>query len=176
MVHQWRAKLTKREQWHGSWGVRADGCTRRIKQWPLPKDLLARIEAHRSNLYFRSSISREHHITDNNRGLWLVLHKRPYSRPVIIDIDAATYFGADTQTGIPRQVRILHCGDPCLLKYFLTTALTGVLSQKLDDKLFDLATRMRTAGHATEENERELNNIDIALMETLLLLLYIYTP
>ena len=29
-------------------------------------------------------------------------------RPVIIDIDAATYFGADTQAGIPRQVRILH--------------------------------------------------------------------
>ena len=55
-------------------------------------------------------------------------------RPVVIDIDAATYFGADTQAGIPRQVRILHCGDPRLLKSFLTTALTGVLSQKLDEK------------------------------------------
>ena len=50
----------------------------------------------------------------------------------------------------------------------MTTALTGVLSQKLDDKLFDLATRMRTVGHTTEENERELNNIDIALTEILL--------
>ena len=29
-------------------------------------------------------------------------------RLVLIDIDAATYFGADTLEGIPRQVRILH--------------------------------------------------------------------
>ena len=89
-------------------------------------------------------------------------------KPVIINLDAATYFGADTQAGVPRQVRILHCGDPCLLKSFLTTALTGFISQKLDVKIFDLATRMRTSGHATEENERELNNIDIALTEILL--------
>jgi hypothetical protein len=37
-------------------------------------------------------------------------------RPVIIDIDAATYFGADTLDEIPRQVSILHCGDPRILK------------------------------------------------------------
>ena len=63
---------------------------------------------------------------------------------------------------------ILHCTDPRILKISLTAALAGVLSQKLDDKVFDLAAQMRTAGHATEENERELNNIDIALTEILL--------
>ena len=89
-------------------------------------------------------------------------------RPVLIDLDAATYFGADTHKGIPRQVRILNCGDPRLLNSFLKTALARVTSQKLDDKLFDLATRMRAAGHVTEEHEQELNTIDIALTEILL--------
>ena len=37
-------------------------------------------------------------------------------RPVIIDIDAVTYFGADTHAGITRRLRILHCGDPHILK------------------------------------------------------------
>ena len=89
-------------------------------------------------------------------------------RLVLIDIDAVTYFGAGTLEGIPRQVRILHCRDPRIIKRLLTAALAGVLSHNLDDKVFDLATRMRTAGHATEENEREINNIDIALTEILL--------
>jgi hypothetical protein len=90
------------------------------------------------------------------------------NRPVLIDIDVATYFRADTLEGVPRQVRILHCGDPPILKALLTAALARVLSKKLDDKVFDFATRMRNSGHATEENERELNNIDIALTEILL--------
>ena len=66
------------------------------------------------------------------------------------------------------HVAILHCGDPRILKKYLTAALVGVQSQKLDDKVFDLATRMSTAGHTTEENKREINNIDIALTEILL--------
>ena len=37
-------------------------------------------------------------------------------RPVVIDVDAATYSGADTMEGVPRQLRILHCGNPRLLK------------------------------------------------------------
>ena len=53
-------------------------------------------------------------------------------RPVLIDIDPATYFGSDTVEGVPRQVRILHCGDPWLLKQLLIAALTGVQNQKLE--------------------------------------------
>ena len=41
-------------------------------------------------------------------------------------------------------------------------ALTGVLNQKLDEKLFALAIQMRTRGHVTYNDESYLNSIDVA--------------
>ena len=79
-------------------------------------------------------------------------------RPVLIDIDVATYFGSDTVEGVPRHVRILHCGDPRLLKTFLIAALTGVWNQKLDDNFVYLVARMRVKHHATDDDKRDLNS------------------
>ena len=64
-------------------------------------------------------------------------------RLVLMDIDAATYFGEDTVEGVPQQVSILHYRDPRLLKTNLTViaALKGVHNQKLDEFVFELANR-----------------------------------
>ena len=87
---------------------------------------------------------------------------------MLIDIDAETYVGAETEEGGSRQVWIVHCGDPMMVDKFTGAALKGVKIQKPLDRLVRLATCIRARGNPTEGEETELNNINVALTKILL--------
>ena len=165
MALQWRGDRQRGNISVANGRVWIDWFTHWIDHWTFSKNIPARLATHRPNIRLRSTSGRKHRITDNNWRLRLVLHQWPsavnhrYRRG---DLFRIGYGGRSTNTG--KDLTLLR---PSTNKTIWIAALTRVKNQKLDDKLFDLATRMRTTGHATADDKRELNNIDVTLTQIL---------